>query len=91
MPATEADFEAFQTHLLGLRLFGWEAHHNAVVQRFPNPTDREALAEWASAGIRQSRVRDLTLVDRDVLINKIDSMNYSVRKSVLSPGDGVTL
>jgi hypothetical protein len=76
MPATEADFEAFQTHLLGLRLIGWEAHHNAVVQRFPNPTDREALAEWASAGIRQSRVRDLTPVDRDVLINKIDSMNY---------------
>jgi hypothetical protein len=76
MPATEADFETFHAHLFGLRLFGWEAHHNALVQRFPNPTDREALAKWASARIRQSRVRDLTPVDRDVLINTVDSMNY---------------
>ena len=76
MPATEADFEAFHTHLLGLRLFGWEAHHNALVQGFSNPTDQEALAKWVSARIRQSRVRDLTPVDRDVLINEVDSMNY---------------
>ena len=76
MPATEVDFEAFHTYLFELRLFGWEAHHNALVQGFPNPTDQEALAKWASARIRQSRVRDLTPVDRHVLINEVDSMNY---------------
>ena len=76
MPATHADFEAFQEHLSKLDLCGWEAHHNALVQRFPNPADQEALAKWASARISNSTVRDLTPVDRDEVINFVDSMNY---------------
>lgn len=76
MPPTHADFEAFEKHLLSLDLVGWEAHHNAVVQRFPNPADQEALAKWASAKISNSRVRGLTPVSQDDLINKVDSMDY---------------
>jgi len=76
MPATHADFEAFQEHLAKLDLCGWVAHDNAIVQRFPNPADQEALAKWASARITNSTIRDLTPVDRDDLINKVDRMNY---------------
>jgi hypothetical protein len=76
MPATHADFEAFHEHLGKLDLFGWEAHDNAIVQRFPDPADQEALAKWASARISNSTLRTLTPVDRDVLINKVDQMNY---------------
>jgi hypothetical protein len=76
MPATHADFEAFFEHILRLRPSGSEGYHNAVVQRFPNPADQGALAKWASARISNGTVRDLTPVDRDKLINQIDSMDY---------------
>jgi hypothetical protein len=76
MPPTHADFEAFEQHLLNLRPVGWEGYHNAVVQRFPNPADQEALASWASAKITESTVRSLTPVDRNNVINKVDSMDY---------------
>jgi len=77
MPATHADFEAFQGHLIKLDLCGWLAHHNAIVQRFPNPADRVALGKWASEGITNSTVRGLTPVSRDNLINLVDRMDYT--------------
>ena len=76
MPPTHADFEAFEKHVLGLHLIGWVAYHNAVAQRFPNPVDQVALGKWASAKISNCRVRSLTPVSQDDLINKVDSMDY---------------